>query len=81
MEDSAECFWRHGVRCQLQGDTYRSELQQSRDRHQLRAKDFPRHCKIRLLYIFFIPLDFFENLVLLLKHSQVKKDIVEGINN
>lgn len=74
MADSAVRFWRHGVGCQLQGDMYRSELQQSRDRHQLRAKDFPRRCKIRLLYIFFIPLDIFKNLVLLLKHSRVKKD-------
>lgn len=79
MEDSTAHFWRHRVGCQLQGDMYRSELQQSRDRHQLRAKDFPRHCKIRLLYIFFIPLDFFENLVLLLKLLQVKEDIVDDI--
>lgn len=81
MEDSVACFWRHRVGCQLQEDVCRSELRQSRDRHQLRAKDFPRCCKIRLLSILFIPLDLFENLVLLLKYLQVKKDVVEGTCN
>lgn len=38
---------------------YRSELLQNRGRHHLRAKDFPRCFKSRLLYLFFIPLDLF----------------------